>query len=398
MHDVAIVGAGPGGLFAAKLLAARGFRVAVFEEHAVSGVPVHCTGVLAADAFAEFGIDSGAVLNPLQRVRFVPPGGRCIEYTSPDVQAVAIDRLRFDQQLEAAALSAGATLITEHRVVDVSAGDQRAVLHLGDGREVAARVCVLACGANYSLQRRIGFGLPLLHLQSAQVEIAARDPGDVEVYFGRAVAPRGFAWAVPVRRESGWYARVGLMCDADAGAHFDRFVSTIADRWGLDRDGVRPRRKMLPLAPVGRTYGHRVLAIGDAGGIVKATTGGGIYYSLVTARIASAVLDDALRANTLDAASLRTYEARWRAALGPELDAQLELRQLAHELDDADIDAFFELAHTNGIMPLLRQTARFNQHRQLIGALLRHPPARRILVKRFTAATSLLDAVRDRTS
>ena len=398
MHDVAIVGAGPGGLFTAKLLAARGFRVAVFEEHAASGVPVHCTGVLAADAFEEFGIDAGAVLNPLQRVRFVPPSGRCIEYASPDVQAVAIDRLRFDQQLEAAALSAGAALVTGHRVVDVGVDDDRIVLRLSDGREVAARACVLACGANYSLQRRIGFGLPLLHLQSAQIEVAAREPGDVEVHFGRAVAPGGFAWAVPVRRSSGWYARVGLMCDVDAGSHFHRFFSSIADRWKLDRNGVRPRRKMLPLAPVPRTYGHRVLAIGDAGGIVKATTGGGIFYSLLTARIASGVLDGALRANTLDAATLRTYETRWRAALGPELDAQLELRQLAYALDDSDIDAFFELAHTNGIMPLLRQTARFNQHRQLIGALLRHPPARRILVKRFTAGASLLDAVRDRTS
>ena len=47
MHDIAIVGGGPGGLYAAVQLARRGFDVAVLEEHASAGEPVHCTGVLA---------------------------------------------------------------------------------------------------------------------------------------------------------------------------------------------------------------------------------------------------------------------------------------------------------------------------------------------------------------
>ena len=62
MRDVAIVGGGPGGLHAATLLARRGFDVVVFEEHASSGNPVHCTGVLAADAFAEFDLPRTVIL------------------------------------------------------------------------------------------------------------------------------------------------------------------------------------------------------------------------------------------------------------------------------------------------------------------------------------------------
>jgi hypothetical protein len=34
-------------------------------------------------------------------------------------------------------------------------------------------------------------------------------------------------------------------------------------------------------------------------------------------------------------------------------------------------------------MPIVRKTARFNQHRSLILALFRHPPARRVLFDRF---------------
>jgi flavin-dependent dehydrogenase len=143
---------------------------------------------------------------------------------------------------------------------------------------------------------------------------------------------------------------------------------------------------MLPLAPIARTFSDRVLAIGDAAGIVKATTGGGIYYSIVSASLAADVLARALRSDELGAAVLRKYERAWRARLGPEIDAQLELRAIAHRMDDADIEALFELARTDGIMPIVRKTAKFNHHRALIMALFRHPPARRALFDRLRAS------------
>ena len=44
-------------------------------------------------------------------------------------------------------------------------------------------------------------------------------------------------------------------------------------------------------------------------------------------------------------------------------------------------DSLFALARTDGIMPIVRKTAQFNHHRHLIRALLRHPPARKILFR-----------------
>ena len=73
--------------------------MALFEEHATSGDPVHCTGVIAREAFDEFTLPREAVLNPLQTVRFFSPSGRTVEYTTPAVEALAIDRLVFDRML-----------------------------------------------------------------------------------------------------------------------------------------------------------------------------------------------------------------------------------------------------------------------------------------------------------
>ena len=73
MLDVAIIGGGPGGLSAARRLAADGRSVTVFEEHERIGTPVHCTGVLAEDVIGSLDLPAEAILNPLSTVRFVAP-------------------------------------------------------------------------------------------------------------------------------------------------------------------------------------------------------------------------------------------------------------------------------------------------------------------------------------
>jgi flavin-dependent dehydrogenase len=157
-------------------------------------------------------------------------------------------------------------------------------------------------------------------------------------------------------------------------------LARVRERWSVAvPDTLSPRRRMLPLGGVRRSYGDRVLAVGDAAGLVKPTTGGGIYYSVVSGEIAAEVLHVALAGNDLSAAALRDYERRWRARFQSEFKAQLALRFVAQRMRDLDIDALFDLAKTDGILPLVRQTARFNQHRDFILALMRHQPARRAL-------------------
>lgn len=374
-----IIGGGPAGLHAAWHLANAGRQVIVFEEHVEIGTPVHCTGVLAADAFRAFGTSRGSVLNELTTVRFFSPSGDSVEYSPPGVEAVVIDRPRFDQELADRAVAAGVQ-IHRARVTALDITADEVTVAAGNTR-FQGRVAVLACGANYSLQRKLGLGMPQLMLQSAQAELPASHVGPVEVHFGGHIARGGFGWAVPVMRRDRPCVRVGVMCDGDAGEHFRRLLADVASRWGIHGDGCRPRLKILPLAPLKRTYGDRLLALGDAAGLVKPTTGGGIYYSLLSAQLAAETLARAFEVQDVSAASLSSYEAAWRKRLGSELRWQLVLRRVAQRLSDADIDALFQLAHTDGLMPLIRRTAQFNRHREFIIALLKHPPARRVLFR-----------------
>jgi digeranylgeranylglycerophospholipid reductase len=388
MLDVVVIGGGPGGMAVARSLASAGRSVTVLEEHDTIGTPVHCTGVLAADAIGTLNLPAEAVLNPLATVKFVAPSGHSFEYTTATTEAVVIDRAVFDEAMGRRAELAGATVLRGHRVTAIDQADNEVRITLASGETMTARAAVLACGANYTFQRRLGFGMPSTFLQSAQLELPADQLGDVEMHFGSEIAPKGFAWAVPVKRTYGNFVRIGVMADADAGEYFSRMLARVRERWSVAvPDTLSPRRRMLPLGGVRRSYADRVLAIGDAAGLVKPTTGGGIYYSIVSGEIAAEVLNAALASNDLSAAALREYERRWKARFQGEFNAQLAMRFVAHRMRDTDIDALFDLAKTDGILPLVRQTARFNKHRDFILALLRHQPARRALFGRLASST-----------
>jgi len=382
--DALIVGGGPGGLFMASRLAERGVRTLVCEEHDRVGDPVHCTGVLSADSFPRFDLPDSATLNQLTAVRFVSPGGIPVDYTTPSPLATVIDRPAFDRALAARAIAAGAEVRPGARVtaLEVEAAGVRATV---GGAMMHARLAVLACGASYAFQRKFGFGLPRAYLHTAQRELRASRVADVELHFGQHVAPGGFAWAVPVVRPDGPYVRVGVMASRDVLGCYARMVHWVGERCGVKDRDLPPRQKILPLGAIDRTFGERMLAIGDAAGLVKPTTGGGIHYSIVSAALAAGVVVDALAADRLDAEALSAYERAWRAELADEFEAQRELRDVVTKLSDQAIDNFFELAHTDGIMPIVRATARFNEHRPLIRAIFKHPPARRILFRALVA-------------
>jgi geranylgeranyl reductase family protein len=382
--DVLVVGAGPAGVTAARALAGERLSVLVLEEHEVVGEPVHCTGVLGLDAFDELDLPRNTICTIARRARFHGARGRTVDNDGEDVAAAVVDRGPFDRALAERSVAAGATIARGARAQDIAVDADGVTVtwstNAGERRQVRGRACILACGAQYRFNRRLGLGIPRTYLQSAQIEAAFPAVDSVEIELSRVLAPRGFAWVVPFRRGETSMARVGLMAADNAAGRFKQYTELLARRHGAVTVRYRPRLKLLPLSPVERTFADRLLAVGDAAGLAKPTTGGGIYYSLLSGLIAAEVLADALRRDRTDAATLRAYETQWKSRLGPELRVGLAFRTLAARLDDRAIDALLELAAVDGIVPLLRRTANFNWHRGAALALLRNPGFRRIVL------------------
>ena len=98
------------------------------------------------------------------------------------------------------------------------------------------------------------------------------------------------------------------LAPAPIASSSSRHISACSASVGSTPDFARS--KPIAHTPLRRSYDERVLVIGEAAGQVKATTGGGIYYGLLAARLASDTIPTAFASVGLTAQAMSRYERR----------------------------------------------------------------------------------------
>jgi flavin-dependent dehydrogenase len=210
---------------------------------------------------------------------------------------------------------------------------------------------------NPRLSRKLGLGEINGFLAGAQTEVETEDIAEVEVYFDQRVAPGCFAWLVPVATNR---ALIGLLSTSQAKLHLEKFLLSPSCRDRIVNRGVKIRQKAIPLGTLPRTYGDRVLVIGDAAGQVKPTTGGGIYFGHIGTKIAIKVLNEALSEDNLAANRLSRYQKEWKAKLGKEIRFGYWARQAFTRLSNNHIDYLFHLADKRGVPEAIATSKNFS--------------------------------------
>jgi digeranylgeranylglycerophospholipid reductase len=371
-YDVIIVGAGPAGSYIAYELASSGHDVAVFEEKSASGLNVCCTGIISTECFQSLGLGTDVILNDVNSAKFFSPSGKCLRFQTERVQAYVVNRLLLDEALACKAQSQGAKYFFSSPVIDIIPGKDsiRAETSCSGAREIfSARAVVLANGLRPKLPRKLGLGKIENFLLGAQAEVEVKNVDEFEVYFGQEIAPGAFAWLVPTSANK---AHVGLLATSQAKLHLQKFLDNLFCQGRTTSREVEIGQKAVPVGTLARSYGNRVLVIGDAAGQVKPTTGGGIYFGHLGARIAAQVLDEALRNDNLTAGQLSRYQKQWKAKIGKELSRGYWTRWAYGKLSDRQIEGVFNILNSDGMTETLLNSGdfSFDWHSRLILAAL----------------------------
>jgi digeranylgeranylglycerophospholipid reductase len=273
--DVLIVGGGPGGSSAAHACATAGLNTVFIDRKAEIGVPVSCSGAIGSYLIPllPFKIPKDFLTWKIEELEFFVDDVSLSRKGGPWT-SFAIDRTSFDVWLAERAKQAGAELLLETELKDLTIDEDRkaakaVIAREGMIEEIEFEVLIGADGTNSTVLENLGKRKRDARIGRAVVyEFSGVDlssPHSDQLYFGD-FAPGGYAHIFPISEDR---ANVGvgtIIEDADINACFEEFLNIPRVNAQLSHAKiVREKSGIVPFEPLSdrRQYGNILLA-GDA--------------------------------------------------------------------------------------------------------------------------------------
>lgn len=360
MYDVLIIGGGIAGSYLAFKLSSLGLKVLLLEQKKNANGKKCCTGLISYECAKLYPFDDSLVIRKFNRATLYSPSKKKLLFQRNNTQALVIDRSKFDLFLINLAIDKGAHFYSGNKVKEIEVNDHKVMVRVDYNSHFLnfeAKVGIIANGYNSKLTEKLGLGCISNIALGAQTEIESSNQEEVEIFFGRNIAPGFFGWLVPSRPNQ---AKVGVLTRSNPGIYLDNLLSMLTKMGKVKNSKGKYHLGGIPLTTLTQSYSNRILVVGDAAGQVKPTTGGGIFYSLICSDIATETLKGAFEVNNFSSQYLSQYEKKWKETLGQEIKIGSLARKIFESFNDQMIDLAFELVKRSGLLEVLLKNEEFS--------------------------------------
>ena len=283
-YDAIVVGAGPVGGYLSRRLNEHGHSVLLVEEHAEIGRPFQCAGLVNPAAMDKVNMGR-SVLSRIWGANIHSPHGVTVSIGDPTRNRTnSVCRKIFDEGVVSQSIATGTDLILSSTAVSADVHNDMVEVQIDtpDGEiTVQAKLLCGADGAHSWVRRHFKMGRPKEMMIGFQIEVTGYDgdAGRLDMYTGSNIAPGFFSWAIP----SGETTRVGTWTTPELmnGNSSEDFLNVLISNNQINHRFADCREVgrycgPVPSGIVSKVSIPRVILFGDAAGICKPTTGGGI--------------------------------------------------------------------------------------------------------------------------
>ncbi|MDT7885788.1 MAG: NAD(P)/FAD-dependent oxidoreductase [Thermoproteota archaeon] len=277
MHDLIIVGGGPSGLSSAIEASDNNIDILIIEEDKRVGIPRHCTGIVSYEALKLIGEPAfKSVKNKIKKAEFISPTGIKFNITLSHHKVFVLERVLFEELLLEKALKKGVKVNLGERVKKISIEKEK-VKVITNNKEYESKGIIYAASTKYKLiDVKVPKTIPAIQYE---FEGEVKDQECVKIFLCKE-AEGFFAWYAPSSNNT---FLVGLA---------NKYISPklMLDKF-ISKKGIKGKifgiysGKIIFDKPFDQTVFNNVSLVGDAAGHVKPTTGGGLYYGILGAKI-----------------------------------------------------------------------------------------------------------------
>ncbi len=352
---IGVIGAGFAGLYATYKLSSR-HQITLFEEDSRVGRPKHCTGLVSKWTMDSIG---GPAYRSIQEVfdRIVfSAGSEDIVFDRLGI-AVKLDRVRLEEELYNESLDKGVQALMGCKVLGID--PEKNIVHTNNCGTDRFDAIIIADGFYGKVSRGLGIDRSRtrslvginIEIQPDQSSSTGIEPKTFKVVFHRRF--KGFfSWilSLPAGKIIVGGGRIGEPVHRDEVVRSLGISGTVLDAYG---------GTILTGPPVEKPYLSNVFVTGDAAGLTKPFTGGGLYPNVK--------LVECFNNNRLSG---------WRNCIDSiirELKVQTKIARIFHEdLEDTDLEELFKTLKKTGFAGIISSNIDYDRHEELVQIALSH--------------------------